>query len=258
MVFEDFEHTNSRRENQQNFIALWSFVFIFGTVIDVSLFETQDVWLMKYMRTLVKGYRSDLSADDRKRLHALAEYGQSPKIMLIACADSRISPSMIFDAKPGELFVVRNVANLVPPYERDEAHHGTSAAIEFAVKSLHVEHIIVMGHSLCGGVKACCQGVHVDGAGALDGLEFVPKWTSILNACAKDALDSQPDASLDTLVKIVEHDAIRVSLSNLRAFPFVQDGLRNGSLDIHGAYFDIGDAMLYALDQDRDAFLPLE
>ncbi len=213
---------------------------------------------MKYMKTLVKGYRDGLSADDRKRLQALAEYGQSPKIMLIACADSRVGPNLIFDAKPGELFVVRNVANVVPPHNKDEPYDGTAAAIEFAVKSLRVEHIIVKGHSLCGGVKACCQGLHEDGAGALDQLEYVPKWVSILNDCASNALEKQPDATLDELSRAVEHDAIRASLENLRALPFVQEGLKDGSLDIHGAYFDIRDARLYALDQDCDEFFPLD
>lgn len=213
---------------------------------------------MKHLQKLVSGYKTALTEKDKNHYRALAEDGQFPKVMVIGCSDSRVNPDYIFNSAPGDLFVVRNVANLVPPYERDEASHGTSAALEFAVKGLKVEHIVIMGHSLCGGVKACCQGVHTEHASDLDGLEFIPKWTSILNHCAENVLEKEPNLSLGDLSNKVEKAAIRASLKNLTDFPFIVEGIENGSLQVHGAYFDIGEAQLYALDQETKDFLPVE
>ncbi len=212
---------------------------------------------MKNLKKLVTGYKAALTEHDKQRYRSLADNGQFPKVMVIGCSDSRVNPDYIFNSAPGDLFVVRNVANLIPPYEVDEASHGTSAALEFAVKGLKVEHIVIMGHSLCGGVKACCQGVHADSE-VSDDLVFIPKWTSILNHCAEDALSQEPDLSLEDLSNRVELSAIRASLKNLKDFPFIQDGIKNGTLQVHGAYFDIGEAQLYVLDGETDDFLPIE
>lgn len=212
---------------------------------------------MKNLENLVSGYKKFLMQEDKDRYHSLAVDGQFPKIMVIGCSDSRVNPDLIFNARPGELFVVRNVANLVPPYEDDEAYHGTGAALEFAVKGLQVEHIVVMGHSLCGGVNACCRGVHGEGVEALKDFTFIPTWTSILNDCAKEVLSQNPDIGIDALSHKVEHAAIRESLKNLRGFPFIADGLKDERLQIHGAYFDIKDAQVYALDKATDDFLPV-
>lgn len=212
---------------------------------------------MKSLAKLVKGYKRFLQNDfqnHQERYRLLAEEGQSPKIMMIGCSDSRVNPDMIFKTKPGDLFVVRNVANLVPPFEPDDAYHGTSAAIEFAVTVLKVQHIVIMGHSLCGGVKACCDGLHGDDGHGL----FIPQWTSILNHCAKSVLADNPDVPPEVLHEKVGKAAVGASLEHLKVFPFVRAAIEQGDLQIHGAYFDIRDAQLYALDQENGNFIPVE
>ncbi len=205
---------------------------------------------MKNIENLVRGYKESLSQDDKNHYRSLAEDGQSPKIMVVGCSDSRVNPDHIFNAAPGELFVVRNVANLVPPFELDEASHGTSAALEFAVKGLNIEHIVIMGHSYCGGVRACCDGVKgIESSGM-----FVPKWTAILNDCAKTVLSENPDLDIDTLSHKVEQAAIKNSIENLKDFPFIVDGIKAGTLLIHGLYFDIKNAQLYGLDKQSGEF----
>ena len=208
---------------------------------------------MKNLEKLVSGYKNFLKEEDKERYRALAE-GQSPKIMVVGCSDSRVNPDLIFNAQPGEIFMVRNVANLIPPFEIDEASHGTSAALEFAVKGLNVEHIVIMGHSFCGGVRACCDGVNgIEVSG-----QFVPKWTSILNDCAKSVQAENPDLSIDELSHRVEKAAIKNSLQNLKEFPFIVEAIEAGNLQIHGAYFDIKEAQLYALDKATDTFLAVD
>lgn len=212
---------------------------------------------MKNLEKLVKGYKKFLEKDfhsHQERYRLLAEEGQAPKIMMIGCCDSRVNPDLIFKAKPGDLFVVRNVANLVPPFEPDDAYHGTSAAIEFAVTVLKIQHIVIMGHSLCGGVKACCDHLHGHEGQGL----FIPQWTSILNQCAKSVLESHPDVPPEILHEKVEKAAVGASLENLKAFPFVHAAMEQGDLQIHGAYFDIRNAQLYAMDQGTGNFVPVE
>ena len=209
---------------------------------------------MKNLSKLVSGYKNSLTDEDRQHYHDLAVNGQSPKIMIIGCSDSRVSPDWLFKAGPGDLFVVRNVANLVPPFEHDEAYHGTSAALEFAVNGLNIEHIVIMGHSLCGGVRACCDSVKGEKSNGL----FIPTWTSLLKDCAEDVLNENPEIDIDELSRKVEQAGIRGSLNNLRAFPFITDGINDGTLQIHGAYFDIKEAQLYALDKETDQFLAVE
>lgn len=209
---------------------------------------------MKNLEKLVKGYKTFLKQDIRDRYRDLAMRGQSPKIMVIGCSDSRVNPDFIFNTGPGDLFVVRNVANLVPPFEGGGGYHGTSAAIEFAVTVLGVEHIVIMGHSFCGGVKACCD--HLDGVPA-QGV-FISQWTSILNECAADLRGLHPDVTIEELRHKVELDAIKRSLENLRGFPFIENRLQDGQLHIYGAYFDISDAQLFALDQESGEFVAVE
>lgn len=210
---------------------------------------------MKNLEKLVSGYKRFLKADFRDhetRYQTLAEEGQSPKIMVIACSDSRVNPDLIFNTKPGDLFVVRNVANLVPPYEPDDKHHSTSAALEFAVKALKVSHIVIMGHSLCGGVKACCDAVNgtpVDG-------EFIPRWTSLLHDCARDV--QAQNLSEDGFGAAVERAAVQTSIENLQSFPFVVDAMKERGMILHGAYFDVSNAQLYALDHETCEFMAVE
>lgn len=210
---------------------------------------------MKDLKPIVEGYKAYFTDEDKAHYRTLAE-GQSPKVMVIGCCDSRVNPDIIFHSRPGDLFVVRNVANLVPPFENDEASHGTSAAIEFAVTGLGVEHIVIMGHSACGGVRACCDSVHGD-AEDPSGL-FIPKWTSILSECAEAVLVENPDIGIEDMARKVEQAGIKSSLKNLKGFPFIQEGLEKKTLDVHGAYFDIKDAQLYAYDKATDTFLPLD
>lgn len=175
----------------------------------------------------------------------LAKFGQSPDVMVVSCCDSRCDPETIFSAMPGELFVVRNVANLVPPYETGGRFHGISAALEFAVLNLRVKHIVVMGHSSCGGIKAA---LHHNAAEQTDA-QFITKWMSMLDdARLKLLARNQGNPKADILGGL-EQEGVKVSLANLRTFPFVQNLEAKGRLNLHGAHFDILTGTLTALNQ---------
>lgn len=195
--------------------------------------------------TLLEGYqrfRHGPYRAQRARWDALA-LGQSPPVMVIGCADSRVDPGAIFDAAPGELFVIRNVAGLVPPYERGGGQHGVSSAVEFAVLGLNVRHIVVLGHAACGGIRAA-----LDGHTLLpEGESFLTRWMSIL-APARDAVERAAALApgLDRAAAL-ELAAIRVSLGNLRGFPFVGTRVDMGELTLHGAHFGISDGVLRVL-----------
>ena len=189
---------------------------------------------------LIEGYKAFRAGDypgQKKLYEKLGTKGQSPKTMLIACSDSRVDPTDIFDAYPGEMFVARNVANIVPPLDESEGYHGTSATIEFAVKSLGVEMIVVMGHESCGGIKGCLDGMgHDPDAG------YVGKWVSIIN----DVRDRVLARNLpeDEIVFEMELEGVRQSLTNLMTFPFVREAVEAGTLKLQGAYFSIIQARL--------------
>lgn len=192
-------------------------------------------------------------ARERERWEALAER-QAPKVMVIACSDSRVDPSQIFDASPGEMFVVRNVAALVPPFETGGGYHGVSAALEFAVTQLNVAEIIVLGHGGCGGCEAALTG-RFNGAAHGEG-GFVARWISLLDAAReKVCIDYGGDVDVHAR-QAMEHEAIKVSLANLRTFPWVGDGEAAGSLQLHGAYFAIDDGRLELLDEQTGLFGP--
>lgn len=204
---------------------------------------------------LIEGYRRFRSAEwgeERARWAELAE-GQSPKVMVIACSDSRVDPSQIFDARPGEMFVVRNVANLVPPFEPDNNYHGVSAALEFAVTQLQVEELVVMGHGACGGCAAALTG-QFDGAKSGAG-HFIAHWVDMLDEARDRVLARFPDLGPDA-VRAMEHEGVRVSLRNLSTFPWVRDRVADGRLRLHGAYFAIADGALALLDPATDSFSP--
>jgi carbonic anhydrase len=189
---------------------------------------------------LTRGYQDFLRGAyraERDKYLALAEGGQRPQIMVIGCCDSRAAPETIFSAGPGEIFVLRNVANLVPPYAPDSQYHGTSAAIEFAVLGLEVRHIVVLGHARCGGIAALS-----DETAALGESDFVGRWMSIL----APALDEVP---ADGDPEALELASIGRSLDNLRGFPFVARRLGEGQLALHGAHFDIATGKLRVLDE---------
>ena len=205
-----------------------------------------------FPEALLDGYcsfKGDRYAREHARYRALAEQGQSPEVMVIACCDSRSAPETIFNAAPGEMFVVRNVANLVPPYEPDGSLHGTSAALEFAVQSLKVRHIVVLGHGRCGGIRAALHPT----AEPLSPGDFIGRWMKLLGPTASEiaACDSMTDAERQTALERV---SIRHSIANLRTFPCVSILEERGRLSLHGAWFDIADGDLWTMDPDTGDF----
>ncbi len=196
---------------------------------------------------LIAGYQRFRREDwghQRARWAELAD-GQSPKVMVIACSDSRVDPTQIFDASPGEIFMVRNIANLVPPYERGGGRHGVSAAIEFAVTQLEVPEIVVMGHESCGGVGAALT-ERFDGAAPGEG-GFIAHWVDMLDDARGRIVAEHGDGP--AAVRALEHETVRVSLANLRTFPFVAEREAAGKLTLRGAYFAIRDGVLHVMDE---------
>ena len=183
----------------------------------------------------------------------LASHGQNPDVMVVSCCDSRVEPEAVFSAMPGELFVVRNVANLVPPYETDGKYHGVSAALEFAVLNLRVKHIVVIGHSGCGGVRACIE----HDATRQTAAEFIANWMSMLDGARDRLLASGASATLPELRANLEREGVKVSLANLRTFPCVQILEGKGRLNLHGVYFDISTGQLAVLNEATNEFVPL-
>jgi carbonic anhydrase len=200
------------------------------------------------MDHLIAGYRlyREKRWPELRRIHEdLAERGQSPKTLVIACADSRVDPATIFNAGPGELFVVRNVANLAPPFEQGIGLHGVSAAIEFAVKHLKVETILVLGHAQCGGVAAALE------ERTRDPNSFLDAWISLLDT-AKSRIPADGDR-----VTALEHESIRVTLENLATFPFIQDVMKTRGLNLIGMRYGVADGGLEVLDMVTGAFKPV-
>ncbi len=196
------------------------------------------------MDKLIDGYRRFRAQGwpERRRLfEMLASAGQSPRAMVLSCADSRVDPGMIFDAGPGELFVVRNVANLVPPYAPDGSYHGTSAALEFGVRVLEVSHLLVMGHAQCGGIRALLTGVPAEAG------DFVAGWIRIAESARTLALAC--DDGTDTQL-CCEWETVKLSLANLMTFPWIRDRVVAGTLTLHGGHFDIHSGALHLLGPD--------
>lgn len=203
-------------------------------------------------KALATGYdlfRRERFPGEVQRYQALAE-GQNPETMVIACADSRVDPATIFQASPGELFVVRNVAALVPPCEANGSYHGTSAAIEFAVTGLGVKSIVVLGHGQCGGVAASLRAA---GAGPVPGV-FIGPWVALLSNVRDQLLEYRPQLSAAERQQALEHLAIKQSLINLTTFPFVTAAIERGALELHGAWFSIGQGELRWLDSEMGTF----
>ncbi|MEZ0494690.1 carbonic anhydrase [Sphingomonas sp. IW22] len=209
---------------------------------------------MTHFAELVDGYHRFRTSDlhrQHERWQQLREK-QEPKVMVIACSDSRVEPAQIFDTLPGEIFVVRNVAALVPPFEDDGGRHGVSAALEFAVTKLKVEEVVVMGHGACGGCAAALSNVFKDSAPGEGG--FVAAWVSILDE-AREKVKAEhgtgPNAARE-----MEYEAVRTSIANLDTFPFVQEAKAMGQLKVHGAYFSIMDGELHVMDEDGEFAFP--
>jgi carbonic anhydrase len=201
---------------------------------------------------LLNGYRNFMNGRylaESDRYRSLAREGQFPETMIIACCDSRSAPEAIFDAGPGELFVLRNVANLVPPYEPDGEYHSTSAALEFAVQSLKVRNIVVMGHGRCGGIRAALD----TNSAPLSPGDFIGKWMSLI-APAAETVSSSTFMTSSERQTALERISIRYSIANLRSFPCVSILEGKGKLSLYGAWFDISAGELWAMNKETGDF----
>src|SRR5437868_11523108 len=211
---------------------------------------------MPHLSQLIDGYRRFRQknwARERERWAELAE-GQSPQVMVLSCADSRVDPAQIFDARPGEMFVARNIAALAPPYETTSGYHGVSAALEFAVTQLKVGEILVMGHGLCGGCSAALTGSFDDtepGEG-----HFIADWVRMLSDARDKVRARHPELDRAAFLDM-EREAVKVSLANLRTFPWIADREKAGELKLHGAHFSISEGRLYILDEAEKDFRPV-
>jgi carbonic anhydrase len=211
---------------------------------------------MPYMKQLIEGYgrfRAERWSHERERWAELAE-GQSPRVMILACADSRSDPAEIFDARPGEMYVVRNIAALAPPYETSSGFHGVSAALEFAVTQLEVGEILVMGHGKCGGCAAALTR-QFDNVPSGEG-HFIGDWVRMLSG-ARDLVCERHDQLDRAAFLDMEHEAVKVSLANLRTFPWISERESAGALKLHGAHFSIAEGRLYILDEAEENFRPV-
>lgn len=211
---------------------------------------------MKNIDDLVTGFRRFQSAyygEQRDLVERLVRQGQTPKVMVVACSDSRVDPALVTDCDPGDLFVVRNVANLVPPYEEGGGYHGTSAALEFAVRCLNVEHVIVMGHARCGGIRALLGDIRLEGGAG----QFITPWMSIAGQARREALVTQPHGDAEARAVACEQAAVRISLNNLSSFPFVREAVAAGRLQLHGWYFDLSHGELLGCERVSGRFRAL-
>jgi len=209
-----------------------------------------------FPRKLLGGYahfRKSRLSRERERYEELAESGQKPETMIIACCDSRSAPETIFGAAPGEMFVVRNVANIVPPHEQDGSYHGTSAALEFAVQELRVKHIVVMGHGRCGGINAFRNQMTGEANDPLSPGDFIGKWISLLEPVAANLQCTGAESPEELQLKL-EEEGIRQSLEHLKTFPCVSTLLQREQIALHGAWFDISSGELWVMNPETRIF----
>jgi carbonic anhydrase len=209
---------------------------------------------MSFPQRLIDGYGAFASGrlqSEQDRYRELAEHGQTPEIMVIGCCDSRVSPEVIFDARPGELFVVRNVANLVPPYEQDGKYHGVSAALEFGVGVLKVKHIVILGHAHCGGVRAYAEDAEPISPG-----DFIGRWMSLM-APAAERVGARGSMSRTEYLERMEKASVVNTLGNLMTFPRLRKLIERGSVTLHGAYFGVAKGELAVLDRTTGEFRPV-
>jgi carbonic anhydrase len=190
----------------------------------------------------------------RELYERLTRDGQKPKAMILACADSRVDPATIFSAAPGDLFVCRNVANIVPPYASDRGLHSTEAGLEFAVNGLKVEHIVLMGHGQCGGIEALLQ------TDALEGeppTEFIHRWVALAAPALRLVLEKYKDRPRRELQLLLEEENIRLGLSRLMTYPFIRQRIESGEMALHGWHFSVADGILMRLNPETDCFEPV-
>lgn len=209
---------------------------------------------MSFPTRLIDGYTAFLGGrliEEQARYGQLAESGQSPEIMVIGCCNSRVSPEVIFDARPGELFVARNVANLVPPYTPDGAQRAVSAALEFAVQALKVKHIVILGHAQCGGIRAFAEE-----SAPLSPGDFIGSWMTLIAPAAK-SVGPRGDLPMPEYLVRLEQAAMLTTLDNLMTFPCVRILVERGKLQLHAAYFGVATGGLSVLDRERGEFRPV-
>lgn len=210
--------------------------------------------LPRYLSQRYHGWRATSFAENAGWYRRLADEGQRPRAMVVSCCDSRVHINSMFGTDTGEIFIHRNIANLVPPFAPDGEHRGTSAAVEYAVVHLKVAHLIVLGHSTCGGVRGCadmCKGHAPD----MDGPEsFIGKWLGILRPAFEQV---KHIADADEQARALEMEGVKISVANLLSFPYVRDGAAAGTLSIHGLWHDLAQGQLYQLDGKTDAFSPI-
>jgi carbonic anhydrase len=210
---------------------------------------------MIFPQRLIDGYTAFAAGrlqSEQDRYRELAELGQSPEIMVIGCCDSRVSPEVIFDARPGELFVVRNVANIIPPYSPDGQAHGVSAALEFGVAALKVKHIVVLGHARCGGVRAFAEDID-NLRKPLSPGDFIGKWMNLL-APVTEQVAGYSFLTNTERETVLERLSVRNSIKNLRTFPYIREREADGRLAVHGAWFDISTGELWVMDNETGYF----
>jgi carbonic anhydrase len=220
-----------------------------------SLVPVTSLWLAQKMqsfpKTLLEGYRTFSTQrlpTEQSRYRELSERGQSPETMVIGCCDSRVSPEVIFDAGPGELFVVRNIANLVPVYQPDSGAHGVSAALEYAVSVLRVKNIVILGHAQCGGIRAFIDKIEPISPG-----DFIGKWMAMFIKPG-EVVEQRNHETMQDFVTRIEKAAVFRSLENLMTFPFVRTRVESGDLLLHGAYFGVAEGSLFVLDRTTKEF----
>lgn len=214
-------------------------------------------WFMVRFEDMINGYRRFRSGawqSYHERWETLT-HGQKPKVMVIACSDSRVEPTNIFDTHPGEIFVVRNVAALVPPFETTPGLHGVSAALEFAVQVLGVSQIVVLGHGSCGGCQAALSQGFKDAPPGEGG--FIANWIQMLDDARERVAGRHADLEGKAAQRDMEFEAVKVSLENLRTFPCIKAKEAKGNLTLHGAFFAIHDGVLHLLDEATDKFSPV-
>ena len=210
---------------------------------------------MYFPQRLIEGYNAFAEGrllNEQNRYRELAEAGQSPEIMVVGCCDSRVSPEVIFDARPGELFVVRNVANIIPPYSPDGQAHGVSAALEFGVAALKVKHIVVLGHAQCGGVGAFAQDID-NSREPLSPGDFIGRWMSLMQPAAEKIGPRGTNTPAQYQVRL-EHANIANSLDNLMTFPRLAKLIERGDIQTHGAYFGVASGELYVMEKASGSF----
>lgn len=212
---------------------------------------------MQEIKKLIKGYKRFFHTyftEGDKAYQKLAREGQNARVAMIACSDSRVDPSIITDSNLGELFVIRNVANLVPPYQPDDSsYHGTSAALEFAVGTLGVSHVVVLGHSKCAGIRSLVEEMPNTG-----GYSFIRSWMQIASGVRKQVMEHYPDSSIDEKAHLCERKAVEQSLQNLQTFPWIKSGVKAKTLHLHGWHFDLEAGSLHRFNPTNKKWVAFE